>query len=503
MQATARPTGQSTALGSVLVLLCVAQFMVLLDASIVNVALPSIRADLGFSESGLQWVINAYTLPYAGFLLLGGRVADFFGVKRLFQVGIALFAAASLLGGLAPDEATLLVARAFQGFGGALLSPAILTLLTTTFADPQARARAMGAWSAAAGAGFASGALIGGVLTEYANWRWTLIINVPIGVAGMLAARRILPEVIQPKRPRLDVLGALLATAGLLSIVYGTVNSGPDGWSAAATWGPIAAGAVLICWFIVHEAVVDQPLMPMSLLRSRPIATANATMFLLSAAVYPSMFILSVYAQNVLHYSPFKTGLVFLAPTIVMAIASKYAATVMRRTGSRPLLIIAAPVSAAGLAWLSRAGVDSSLVGSVLAPATVTFLGLGLANPPLAMAATAGAPPGQAGLASGIVNTTRQLGITIGLAIVVTVAVDQTRSSAAVGPLRSLANGYDAALVVAAVFAFVALATALAFPRAARPALVQKKVLSRPSTESDRYSGAASRGEESEFSDDR
>jgi MFS family permease len=333
----------------------------------------------------------------------------------------------------------------------------------------------MGAWSAAAGAGFASGALIGGALTEYANWRWTLIINVPIGVAGMLAARRILPEVTQPKRPRLDVLGALLATAGLLSIVYGTVNSGPDGWSAAATWGPIAAGAALICWFIMHEAVVDQPLLPMSLLKSRPIATANATMFLLSAAVYPSMFILSLYAQNVLHYSPFKTGLVFLAPTIVMAIASKYAAAVMRRTGSRPLLIIAAPVSAAGLAWLSRAGVDSSLVGSVLAPATVTFLGLGLANPPLAMAATAGAPPGQAGLASGIVNTTRQLGITIGLAIIVTVAVDKTRSSAAVGPLRALANGYDVALVVAAVFAFVALATALAFPRAARPALVQKK----------------------------
>ncbi|MQY05062.1 MFS transporter [Actinomadura macrotermitis] len=455
-----------------LMLLCGAQFMILLDASIVNVALPAISRDLGFGHGNLQWIVNAYTLAFAGFLLLGGRLADILGRKFLFQSGIILFTIASLAGGVAQDEGTLLAARALQGLGAALLAPSILTILTTTYSEGQARAKAMGAWTASSGVGFAAGALFGGVLVEVANWRWTLLINIPFGIAGLAVAQKAIPATPRPpRRARLDVLGVLLSTAGLLSLTYGAVSSGERGWSSPVTWGTLLAGVVLLGWFVVHEtAVAREPIMPLRLLTVRSVAAANLTMFWISAAVYPSLFVLSLYVQNVLGYSALKAGLAFLAPTIAMAATSQFAARLNMRVGPRTLLLIAAALGSTGLAWLTQVSAGGSFLSDVLAPSVLTFLGLGLANAPLAMAAMSGVAPNEAGLASGILNTTRQVGISLGLAVIATVAADTTRNSHASDPLHNLTAGYGAAFGVAAGLAVLALLCAFFLPGATRAA---------------------------------
>ena len=322
----------------VLTLACVAQFMVLLDVSIVNVALPSIKHSLGFSQVELQWVLNVYTLTFAGFLLLGGRTADLFGRRRIFLLGLTVFTLASLLGGLAQDQAMLIGARAVQGLGGAILSPATLTILTTTFREPKARARAMGTWSAVAGAGGAAGALLGGVLTEELSWRWILFINIPIGIVTFIAGRAFLPESrAQGERKPLDVTGAMLVTAGLTALVFGVVRTTSTGWGSWQTIVTLGLAAALIAWFVLHEGLVAKsPLVRLALFERRSIWTANMVMFLLSGALFAMWFFVSLYLQEVHGYTALRTGFAFVPQTMAIMIGAQLSSRLVLRTGPRP-----------------------------------------------------------------------------------------------------------------------------------------------------------------------
>ncbi len=455
----------------VLALVCLAQFMVILDISVVNVALPSIRHDLGFSQSGLQWVVNAYALAFAGFLMLGGRAADLFGRRRVFLAGIGLFTAASLAGGLAPNQATLIAARIGQGLGGAILSPATLTILTTTFSDPSRRAKALGAWSAMAAAGGAAGSLLGGILTDVASWRWTLFINVPIGVVAIIGACALLRRddslatAVGNGRGRrsLDALGAVLVTGGLIALVYAIVGTDQHAWTSDRTLGTLAVAVVLLGWFVFHEArVATTPLMPLSLFRSRSVSGANVVMLCMGGGFFAMWYFLSLYMQNVLGYSPLKAGLAFVPMTLSIAAAAQVGSRLLPRTGARPLLLIGPLISAVALLWLSRITADGTYLRSLLGPSVLVTLGLGLAFAPVAFAATAGVPPEQAGLASGLLNTTRQVGGAIGLAALATVATTRSHAMlASATPPAALTAGYARALMAGA--AIVALAAAASF----------------------------------------
>jgi len=455
----------------VLTLACVAQFMVLLDVSIVNVALPSIRHSLGFSQVELQWVLNAYTLTFAGFLLLGGRAADLFGRRRIFLVGLTVFTLASLFGGLAQDQAMLIGARAVQGLGGAILSPATLTILTTTFREPRARARAMGMWSAVAGAGGAAGALLGGILTEELSWRWILFINIPIGIATFIVGRAFLQESrAQGERQPLDVLGAVLVTAGLTTLVFGVVRTTSVGWDSWQTTVALGLAAALIAWFVLHEGfVAKSPLMRLTLFERRSIWTANVVMFLLSGALFAMWFFVSLYLQEVHGYTPLRTGFAFVPQTVAIMIGAQLSSRLVLRMGPRPLLVVGCLLSATGLLLFSGLGVDTGYWSGFLLPSVLVTLGLGLCFTPLAYAATAGIPPHEAGLASGLVNTSRQIGGAVGLAVLATVAAMRTHDVAAVvNQLAALTDGYTLAFRISAAIAFSAAAAALLVP--ARPA---------------------------------
>jgi EmrB/QacA subfamily drug resistance transporter len=455
----------------ILALVCLAQFMVILDISVVNVALPSIRQDLHFSQSGLQWVVNAYTLAFAGFLMLGGRAADLFGRRRVFLAGIGLFTAASLAGGLAPNQTTLIAARIAQGLGGAILSPATLTILTTTFSDPLRRARALGAWSAMAAVGGAAGSLLGGILTDVASWRWTLFINVPAGVLAIIGARALLPRDSRVAAAvgngrghhNLDALGAVLVTGGLMALVYAIVGTDQHPWTSDRTLGTLAIAVVLLGWFVFHEArVASTPLMPLSLFRSRSVSGANLVMLCMGGGFFAMWFFLSLYMQNVLGYSPLKAGLAFVPMTLAIAAAAQVGSRLLPRMGARPLLLIGPLVSAVALLWLSRITADGTYLHSLLGPSVLATLGLGLAFAPVAFAATAGVPREQAGLASGLLNTTRQVGGAIGLAALATVATTRSQALlASAAPLAAITAGYARALVAGA--AIVALAAAASF----------------------------------------
>ncbi|GAA1557725.1 MFS transporter [Dactylosporangium maewongense] len=455
---------------AVLSLLCLGQVMVVLDVSIVNVALPAIRADLGFSDSGLQWVVNAYTLTFAGFLLLGGRAADLFGRRRMFITGLVLFTVASLVGGLAQDELTLIIARGAQGLGGAILSPATLTLLTTTFVEAPKRARAMAAWSAVSGGGAAIGSLLGGVLTDLINWRWILFVNVPIGLAAIVASLRVLPlgrpdPAAGPRR--LDLLGSLLVTAGLVAVVYGTVNSQAHGWGDPVTFGPLAVGVVLLAWFVLHEAkVAEAPVVPLRLFASRGITVANLVMFWLGCAVIAHFFFLSLYMQNVLGYDALAAGLAFLPGAIAMTAGAYAGPVLLKRVGVRPLLIGGPLLSGIGLAWLSVIPVRGSYAADLLVPMILVTLGAGIAMTPLAITATSGIPRHEAGLASGVINTTRQVGGSLGLAVLATIGATRAQHLLAAGTAQAdaVVSGYRLAFLVGAAFAVVGALTSIAAP---------------------------------------
>lgn len=405
-------------------LACAAQFMVVLDVSVVNVALPSIQSALGFDDAGLQWVVGGYALVFAGFLLLGGRLADLYGRRRVFLWGLVLFSASSLVGGLATGPGLLIAMRSVQGLGAAVLAPATLTILTTAFAEGSARTRALAIWTAVSSAGGAAGNLIGGVLTDALSWRWILLINVPIGVVAVLAAVRLLPA-DRPREAsgRLDVPGAVLATLGVTAVVYGVNQAGTHGWSGSTTVTGLAVGVVALAAFAVTEArYAAAPLMPPRLVRLRPVAVGNVVMLLTGACFIPMWYFLSLYMQDVLGYGALACGIGFLPHTLVGVAAARLAPAVMRRTGARALIVLSALLAAAGFLWQSSLGEHSGYVDGLLGPAIVMSAGMGLLITPITTTVTSGIADQDAGAASGLMNTTRQLGGVVGLAALVTLA---------------------------------------------------------------------------------
>jgi len=455
----------------ILTLVCVAQFMVLLDVSIVNVALPAMKQSLGFSEPDLQWVLNAYTLTFAGFLLLGGRAADVFGRRRIFLAGLVVFTGASLLGGLAQDQAWLITARAVQGMGAAILSPATLTILTTTFTEPRARSRAMGLWSAVAGAGGAAGALLGGMLTEELSWRWILFINIPIGIATMVLGRAFLREsrVLGERQPP-DVPGAVLVTAGLTALVLGVVRTTTVGWGSWQTAVSLGGAALLIAAFLFYEArVAKHPLMPLRMFERRSVWSANLVMFLLSGAIFAMWFFVSLYLQQVRGYTPIGTGLAFLPQTVAIVAGAQLSSRLVVRLGPRPILVAGALSTTVGLYLLGQVGVATGYWSAFFLPSVLVTLGLGLCFTPLAFAATSGVIPQEAGLASGLVNTARQIGGAVGLAALATVATTRTADLArSTSAMAAASGGFTFAFKVSAAIALAAAAAALLVPSLAR-----------------------------------
>jgi EmrB/QacA subfamily drug resistance transporter len=443
----------------VLGIVCIGQFMVVLDASIVNVALPSIQRDLHFSTSNLQWIINAYTLTFAGFLLLGGRAADLFGRRRIFMVGLAVFTVSSLLGGLAQNEAWLIAARALQGLGAAILAPATLTILTSTFAEGPARAKALGVWSAVSAAGASAGALFGGILTDFLSWRWILFVNVPVGAVALVAARRDLPESRAEMAHRhLDLAGAVTVTAGLVALVFALVRTETYAWGSGQVLVPLAAAVVLIAVFLFLQARVSKaPLVPLHIFRSRSVSGGNVVMLMMFGALFGSWYFETLYMQHVLGYSPLQAGLAFLPQTLLIAAGAQVTARLVPKFGPRPLILLGTLVAGGGLAWLSQISTGSTFVADLLGPYVLIGLGMGLAVTPIAVAGTAGVPREEAGLASGLLNTSRTVGASIGLAALATVAANRTSgrlAGVAATPAHAaaaLTDGYALAFSVAAV----------------------------------------------------
>ncbi|CAM5560356.1 Transmembrane transport protein OS=Streptomyces glaucescens OX=1907 GN=SGLAU_10580 PE=4 SV=1 [Streptomyces glaucescens] len=432
----------------VVALACAGQFLVVLDVSVVNVALPAIRADLGLSGPGLQWVVNAYAIAFAGFMLLGGRAGDLFGRKRMFLVGLSLFTVASLGGGFAQEGWELLAARAAQGLGAAVLAPSTLTLLTSAVPEGAGRARAIATWTAVGAGGGAAGGLIGGLLVEGLSWRWVLLINVPIGAVVLAAALRWLPESRAVGRRRLDLPGAVLVTAGLGALAYGISQTEATGWTASATLVPLLAGLLLIGLFLLVEARTAAPLMPLRLLGLRPVSSANAAMFLSGSAMFCMWFFMTLYAQNVLGYSPLEAGLALVPSSLAVVVGSKLAPRWMRPLGARRVAVLGSLIGAAGFGWQSTMRADSGYVTGIMLPGILMMLGAGLTATPLASLATSGADPRDAGLVSGMINTSRVMGGSLGLAVMSTIAAARTGESA--GAVR-LTEGYALAFRVSAV----------------------------------------------------
>ncbi|MEU9360263.1 MFS transporter [Streptomyces sp. NPDC048301] len=424
------PARPRTRTWAVVAAACAGQFLVVLDVSVVNVALPSMRTDLGLSASGLQWVVNAYAIAFAGFMLLGGRAADIYGRKLMFLTGIGLFTAASLAGGFAQEGWQLLAARAGQGLGAAVLSPATLTILTAAVPEGPARTRAIGTWMAVGAGGGAAGGLIGGVLTDVLSWRWVLLINVPVGVLVIAGAAAWLAEGRAGDRRRVDLLGAVLVTAGLATTAYGIVQTEAARWGAAGTLVPLLGGPALLGVFVLAETRVAAPLMPPRVLAARAVLAANVAMLLLGSATFGMWYFMTVYAQNVLGYSPLEAGFALVPTSAAVFAGAKAAPAIMARTGARPLAVAGALVAAAGFGWQSTMGVDGSYLTSVCLPGILMMAGSGLASTPLATLATSGAAPGDAGLVSGLVNTSRTMGGAMGLAVLSTVAAARTAGSA-------------------------------------------------------------------------
>jgi EmrB/QacA subfamily drug resistance transporter len=416
----------SPRLGLALLIIATAQLMVVLDATIVNVALPHIQRALSFSGSGLEWVVNAYALTFGGLMLLGGRAGDLLGRRRVFVAGLLLFSAASLAGGFATSQAWLLAARAIQGAGAALVAPAALALIATTFPQGQARNRAMGVYAAMSVAGGAVGLIAGGLLTSYASWRWVLFVNVPIGLAAALAAPRVLPE-SPAQRGRFDLPGAITGTGGIAALVYGLVNAAttPDGvshWGDAKVVASLAASVVLLTAFAVIETRSKRPLLPVRLLADRNRTGANLVMLCIGTAVFGMFFFLTVFLQSAWGYSALKTGVAYLPLMAGILVASGAAAQLVPRVGARPLLLAGTPATAGGLYWLSRLTEHGSYPGGVLGPMLVLAAGLGLLFLPVTLVAMARVADGESGVAASLRNTGQQVGGAIGLALLGTVA---------------------------------------------------------------------------------
>jgi EmrB/QacA subfamily drug resistance transporter len=444
-----------------LALLATAQFVVVLDAAIVNVALPSIGRGLHFSQDSLSWVVNAYVLTFGGFLLLGGRVADLIGRRLVFIVGLIVFALASLAGGLAQSEGWLIAARAVQGFGAALVSPAALSIVTTTFTEGADRNKALGVWGAVAGSGGAAGVLLGGILTSGLGWQWVLFVNTPIGIAAALIAPRLLAESrADATHRRFDVAGAVSVTAGLSILVYALVDAQKAGWGSFQTIGLLVLAAVLLTAFAVIESRTKAPLVPFRIFRLRTVTGANVTGLLIGASLFSMFFFISLYMQQVLGYGALKAGVSYLPLAGTIIVSAGVASQLVTRIGFKPVLLGGMALIAIGLVWFAQVPTDGGFASNILGPSIVAALGLGFSFVPVTIAAVAGVRDNDAGLASGLINTAQQVGGALGLAVLATVANSRTSNVMASthGPLKhALTLGFQSAFLTGAGFAVLGL----------------------------------------------
>jgi EmrB/QacA subfamily drug resistance transporter len=452
-----------------LLILCLGDLMIVLDVTIVGVALPSIREDLGFTETSLAWVVNAYLLTFGGFLLLGGRLGDLYGHRRLFLAGIALFTLASLGCGLATSQGVLVGARAIQGLGGAIVSAVALSLIVTLFTEPAERAKAMGVFGFVASGGGTIGVLLGGVLTDILSWHWIFLVNVPIGIAvATLSLLLLSGDRIAARTARLDAAGAVTVTASLMIAVYAIVNANEKGWTSVHTLGLLAAAAVLLLVFLGIEARVAAPLMPLAILRLRNVATSNVLGILWAAAMFAWFFLSALYVQLVLGYSPLQVGLAFLPGNLIMgAFSLGLSAKLVMRFGIRAPMSAGLLLAALGLVLFARAPVDGTFLVDVLPPMILLGLGAGMAFNPVLLAAMSDVDQSEAGLASGVVNTAFMMGGALGLAVLASLAAARTDTllDSGDGQLSALTGGYHAAFIVGAIFAAAAAAIGGVFIR--------------------------------------
>jgi EmrB/QacA subfamily drug resistance transporter len=452
-----------------LAVIVTAQFMVILDVAIVNVALPTIKTDLGFSQDTLQWVVTAYAIMFGGVLLLGGRMADLIGRRRLFMAGLALFTASSLLDGLAWSEGSLIAFRAAQGLGAAMLSPAALSILTTTFAEGRDRNLALGIWGAVSGSGGAAGVLLGGALTSALSWSWIFFINVPVGVTVLALAPRLLDESrAQLEHRHFDVPGAASITGGLMLLVYAMTHAVQHGWGATETIVLLATSAALVAAFVVIELRSQAPLLPMRMFRLRTLTGSNVAGLMMGAAVFSQFFLLTLYMQEVLHYSALQTGVAYIALTLSIIVFANVAQALALRVGIRPLLAGGLLMAAGGLVLYARLPVDGHYFWDLFPAFLLSGIGMAFAFVPMTIGALAGVRPADAGIASGLINTSQQIGGAVGVAAATTIAASATTSFLHVHPGLSpasgaaLTHGFQTAFyVLAAIAAAAAVISAL------------------------------------------
>ncbi|HEY8235964.1 MAG TPA: MFS transporter [Gaiellaceae bacterium] len=458
---------------SALALIVTAQFMVILDVAIVNVALPSIKSDLNFSQTNLQWVVSAYAIMFGGALLLGGRLADLLGRRRLFITGLALFAASSLLCGLAWSESSLIAFRAVQGLGGALLAPAALSLLMTRFAEGRDRNLALGIYGAASGSGAAVGVLLGGVLTSYLSWSWIFFINVPVGVAAIALAPLLLQESRADVTHRhFDFPGAASITAGLMLLVYAMTRATSDGWGSGSTLALLAGAAALVLAFVAIELRSPSPLLPLRIFRSRTLSAANAAMAIVGAVAFSEFFVLTLYLQDVLHYSAVMSGAAFAGFALSVVVLSNVAQVIVGRFGVRPTLTAGLLLSAISVAWLTQLPVDGHYFWNLFPAFVLGGAGMGLSFVPVTIASLTGVERSDAGVASGLINTSRQIGGAIGIAAVSAVAASSTSNyvhahSVAATSGVALDHGFQTALYALTGLLLIGALIAVTFVRSA------------------------------------
>jgi EmrB/QacA subfamily drug resistance transporter len=450
---------------AVLAVVAIAQFMVILDSTVVNVALPTIRTDLGFSEQNLSWVLNAYTLMFGGFLLLGGRAADRLGRRRLFVAGIALFSGASLICGLSQSEAMLLIARGAQGLGGAMVSPAALSIVLTTFAEGPERNRALGIWGAIAGAGGAIGVLLGGVIVQAISWRWVFFINVPIGAAVLTLTPRIVPESRSgaAANRRYDVGGAIAITLGTIALVFTLIKAESWGWGSGKTIAGFAIAALLIAAFVTIEQRHSDPLVPLRIFSNRSLAASDVTMLLVAAGLFGMFYFCTLYLQQVLGFSALKTGVSYLPFSLTLIAASTGASRLVDRFSPKAILVTGLLISTAGFIFITQVSGHGDYASHVLPAFLILAVGLGLSFVPITISATTGVSPEDSGLASGLLNTTQQVGGSLGLAILSTVSTARLTNALHGGAAlpAALTHGFEGAFIVAAILCAAAAVLAL------------------------------------------
>ncbi|HEX4814532.1 MAG TPA: MFS transporter [Nonomuraea sp.] len=441
----------------VLALACASQFMVILDTSIVNVALPSVGEELGFTSTGLAWVVNGYLLTFAGFMLLGGRAADLFGPRRMLIAGLFVFSASSLAGGLASTPGILVTARIAQGVGAAMMAPATLAVINASFTEPGARAKAFGAWSASGGVGGMAGALAGGAITTGLSWRWVFLINVPIGAVLIAVALMSLAVARTGRRESLDLVGAVTGTAGLAALIYGVMRSADHGWSSWPIVGPVAAGLLLLLAFVVVEArFARRPMVPLRLFKIRGVAVGNGMLLLFGGIGIAMWYFSSLFLQNVLGFSALQAGLGQTPAAVMFMVIARWSAPLLPRFGVRPLVLAGSAFFLVGFGWFSLAHADSGYAAGVLGPTLLVAVGIGLTFPTLMAAATADVPEGDAGTVGGLANTAGQVGGSIGLAVLATVAGASPTTAA---------TGYDLVFVIAAGLGATIAALSIMLPR--------------------------------------